>query len=267
MAKGVPDYGVYSRNIDPQGRVFNPSMTLIGIYVNEDFYGTLSWDTYVWTGKTIILTSASDYIKFRFNGTFLGLLIRKTPASGILRVKIDGSTYTTVDCYDSSYINNYITTISDSLSSTTHLCELEWTGQKNASSGGYDVEIAGYFVDGSVNMNNTLPNSMLANEFYNRAVAGQGLFVRRPDSLTLATGQVTVSTTATNILTTSSISTYVLLKNISSTTVYIGDSNVTTTTGYPLEQNETLDLTGWWGDIYGIVSTGSATVAYLHMKL
>lgn len=80
-------------------------------------------------------------------------------------------------------------------------------------------------------------------------------------------GASSVTTTATLILDAEPWRKGALLCNNSTVTIYLGlDSNVTTTTGFPLTASGTFatnDVAGVWrGKIYGIAASGSADVRY-----
>jgi hypothetical protein len=78
---------------------------------------------------------------------------------------------------------------------------------------------------------------------------------------------VTVASTATVVAAVSATRRRLIIKNPGSTTVYIGGANVTTTNGFPLGQNATLEIvqatdsdTSAKQLYYGIVSTGTQSV-------
>lgn len=80
-----------------------------------------------------------------------------------------------------------------------------------------------------------------------------------------SSGQASVGTTATKILTTGPNPSYAVAI-YSSATVYVGGSGVTTTTGLeiPASTVVTLPSTGSEEDsLYGVVSSSTATVSYL----
>ncbi len=78
--------------------------------------------------------------------------------------------------------------------------------------------------------------------------------------------QVSVSTTATGLVTANSSRIAVIVKNISSTPVYVGlDGSVTTSNGLLLEQGDSLEFTTFTGSIVGITPSGTATIAYMEV--
>ena len=83
--------------------------------------------------------------------------------------------------------------------------------------------------------------------------------------MALEFGQVTVSDTATEIVPSNGTEhRHVLLHDPSGgASVFIGDSTVTTTTGFELEAQETESFRLEPGEsLWGIVSTGTQTVSY-----
>lgn len=76
----------------------------------------------------------------------------------------------------------------------------------------------------------------------------------------LATGQVSVGTTATVIAAARTGRGTVTVAN-GATAIYVGNSGVTTTTGILVPVNGNLTLT-FNGAVYGIVATGTSSVTY-----
>ena len=57
------------------------------------------------------------------------------------------------------------------------------------------------------------------------------------------------------------------LKNPNTTTVYLGGSDVSTSNGFPIRQNEAIDIDLHWDSlIYAIASTGTQTVRVLEFS-
>jgi hypothetical protein len=77
--------------------------------------------------------------------------------------------------------------------------------------------------------------------------------------------QTSVGTTATLIISASTVNRVALIHSISNTTIYLGASNVTTSTGFIFEKDDgALSVTVPAGEtLYGIVSTGTETVSVL----
>jgi len=76
----------------------------------------------------------------------------------------------------------------------------------------------------------------------------------QPDP-SLSTNQVSISDSPTLISATNRTRDGILVKNLGSATVYIGDYNVSTTTGYPLSQNEACTFPTS-APIYGRIASG-----------
>ena len=77
--------------------------------------------------------------------------------------------------------------------------------------------------------------------------------------------QTSVGTTATLLISASTVNRVALIQSISNTTIYLGASNVTTSTGFIFEKDDgALSVTLPAGEtLYGIVSTGTETVSVL----
>lgn len=86
-----------------------------------------------------------------------------------------------------------------------------------------------------------------------------------PAGVTTASyGQVTVGTTATLIRPTNLSRLDILVLNDSTTKVYIGsDDAVTIHNGIPIREGSGIATDSYKGPIYGIVGSGTATVAYM----
>ena len=79
-------------------------------------------------------------------------------------------------------------------------------------------------------------------------------------------GQVSVTAAATLIFAANTATAGVLIVNSSaSTTVYIGDSGVTSSTGFPLAGGASVTLPST-ASVYGITSSSSATVGFLQVE-
>ncbi len=79
----------------------------------------------------------------------------------------------------------------------------------------------------------------------------------------MQSGQVTITTAATLIIDTGTTYREVHLHGESGA-FYVGQSNVTTSTGYKLDNNQKVIMTLTPTDkLYGITTTGTSTCAYL----
>lgn len=81
---------------------------------------------------------------------------------------------------------------------------------------------------------------------------------------TIGTGSSSPSTTATQIVASASTRRSVTITNTGSITVNIGGSSVTTSTGIPLSAGSSVTISDAANSaIYGIVSSGTGTLAYM----
>jgi hypothetical protein len=78
----------------------------------------------------------------------------------------------------------------------------------------------------------------------------------------ISSAQVTVTTAAT-LLVAGDASAEQVNFHSSSGTIYLGDSNVTSSTGYRMDNGDKVILQNHENAIYGICSTGSATMSVL----
>ncbi len=77
--------------------------------------------------------------------------------------------------------------------------------------------------------------------------------------------RITIATTSTVIKAINADRRSILIKNNDSVSIYIGDSSVATSDGYELEAGKSMYLTDNEA-IYGIVTTGTANLAYLEVE-
>lgn len=71
--------------------------------------------------------------------------------------------------------------------------------------------------------------------------------------MSFTTKIVTVQTTATSILSLNSSQKKRMIKNIGDNTIFIGsDDSVTTSNGYPLDVLESINISDYHGEVYGI---------------
>jgi len=78
----------------------------------------------------------------------------------------------------------------------------------------------------------------------------------------ISSAQVTVTTAAT-LLVAADASAEQVNFHSSSGTIYLGDANVTSSTGYRMDNGDKVVLQNHETSIYGITSTGSATMSVL----
>jgi len=76
--------------------------------------------------------------------------------------------------------------------------------------------------------------------------------------------QVSVGNTATSIIPSNTDEKVRTLKNIGSNAIFVGsDSSVTTSNAFPVEPGETLDVSDFTGEIFGIVAAGTEDANYI----
>ena len=78
----------------------------------------------------------------------------------------------------------------------------------------------------------------------------------------ITSSQVTVTTTATLLVTGDAVAEGVYLHS-SSGTCYLGDSNVTSSTGYKMDNGDKLIINNHESPIYAITSSGTVTMMIL----
>jgi len=76
--------------------------------------------------------------------------------------------------------------------------------------------------------------------------------------------QVSVSTSATSIIASNASEKVRTIKNIGSNTIFVGsDSSITTVNAFPIDAGETLDISDYTGEIFGIVASGTEDANYI----
>jgi len=76
--------------------------------------------------------------------------------------------------------------------------------------------------------------------------------------------QVSVTTSATSIIASNTDEKSRKIENLGSATIFIGGANtVTTTNGFPLNPGETLNISDYTGEVFGIVASGTADASYI----
>lgn len=107
-----------------------------------------------------------------------------------------------------------------------------------------------------------LISSASAQQFYGSG--GNALMGTAPGANNIATGQVSVGATATQIAPVRQGRQSVTIYQTGTTQVYVGAKGVTTTTGAPLGTTAGNPITIPGGaPVYGIVTTGTDAVAYI----
>jgi len=76
--------------------------------------------------------------------------------------------------------------------------------------------------------------------------------------------QVSVGTSATSIISSNTNEKVRTIKNIGSNSIFVGgDSSVTTSNGFPIDAGETLDVSDYTGEVFGIVATSTENANYI----
>lgn len=89
---------------------------------------------------------------------------------------------------------------------------------------------------------------------------------RSPGGTTIATGQVTLSTSSGTVCAASTGRRVVTMRNTdASISVYLGATGVTTSTGYLVKAGESLTLTTT-ATIAGVAASGSPVVCYVEVR-
>jgi|19_taG_2_1085344.scaffolds.fasta_scaffold37955_3 hypothetical protein len=75
---------------------------------------------------------------------------------------------------------------------------------------------------------------------------------------------VSVGTTATSIISSNTNAKVRKIENVGSNTIFVGGANtVTTTNGFPIKVGETLNISDYTGDIFGIVAASTEDASYI----
>jgi hypothetical protein len=96
--------------------------------------------------KYVDLSGAAANITF--TGNQIGLVSLTGPNYGIARVIVDGGTPETVDLYSASYAYKQLVWSKTALADTQHTLTVEWTGSKNTSSTGTQINFDAVDVSG-----------------------------------------------------------------------------------------------------------------------
>jgi len=76
--------------------------------------------------------------------------------------------------------------------------------------------------------------------------------------------QVSVTTSATSIISSNTNEKVRKIENVGSATIFIGGANtVTATNGFPLNPGETLNISDYTGEVFGIVASGTVVASYI----
>lgn len=147
MSTGAPDFGNYPDRFTEAGKQYAPSVVFMSVDGNVETNGTYSNSVYFWGHAKYALDAGTEYVQFRFFGSFIGVVIEAALNAGIANVYIDGELYTTIDTYYAGLVRNRVYTIASGLTQEDHTIKIAHTGTKNASSSGTQISVVGFTVD------------------------------------------------------------------------------------------------------------------------
>lgn len=76
--------------------------------------------------------------------------------------------------------------------------------------------------------------------------------------------QVSVTTSATSIISSNTNEKVRKIENVGSNTIFVAGANtVTTANGFPIKVGETLNISDYTGEIFGIVAAGTEDASYI----
>jgi len=76
--------------------------------------------------------------------------------------------------------------------------------------------------------------------------------------------QVSVGNTATSIIAINLNEKVRKIKNLGTNTIFVGsDSSITTSNAFPINSGETLNISDYTGEVFGIVATGTEDASYI----
>ncbi len=112
-----------------------------------------------WTVSSVASASAGSFrfadsvgssVTIPFSGTSLSWIAKKSPAYGIAKVTVDGTTSSPVDLYDPGTLYQRNVWDTGKLSNGLHTVKIEWTGDKNTSAAGTNVSVDAFDVLGTM---------------------------------------------------------------------------------------------------------------------
>lgn len=95
--------------------------------------------------------------------------------------------------------------------------------------------------------------------------ASDSVSIIKEKGSTIAYGNIGCTTSATLIKTSNASRLSIVITNISIGVVYIGGSSVTTSTGTPLQPNQSINFDNFVGSIYGRTASGTLNVRYIEI--
>jgi hypothetical protein len=76
--------------------------------------------------------------------------------------------------------------------------------------------------------------------------------------------QVSVGNTATSIIPSNTDAKVRKINNLGTNTIFVGsDSSITTSNAFPIEVGETLDISDYTGEVFGIVAASTEDASYI----
>ncbi len=116
--------------------------------------------------------SAGSSVTVNFNGTYVAWVSWKDRNYGKARLTLDGVDKGTVDLYSSSTSAQVMVWNSGTLGSGYHTLKIECTGTKNASSGGYYINVDAFDVDGILSEQGAAGTGVISGKVTNSAGTG-----------------------------------------------------------------------------------------------
>ncbi len=101
-------------------------------------------------GSFAYANSANASVTIAFEGTYLGLIAKKSPVYGIAKVSVDGKTPVLLDLYSSAEAYQQKVWNTGTLASGAHTVTVFWSGTKNASATGTNIGIDAVEIAGSL---------------------------------------------------------------------------------------------------------------------
>jgi hypothetical protein len=102
---------------------------------------SLNSDPAAYGGSYRICATAGSAVNLAFSGRSFNLIGQRTAYSGIAKITVDGGTPQTVDFYSATTAYRQVVWTSGTLLDADHTVKIEYTGTKNAASGGDSVNL------------------------------------------------------------------------------------------------------------------------------
>jgi putative cell wall-binding protein len=101
--------------------------------------------------------NAGSSVTISFNGTYLGLIAKKSPVYGIAKVTLDNNTPIMLDLYSAQTVYLQKVWNTGTLTAGNHTIVVEWTGTKNASATDTNIGIDALDIAGSLTQTTSPP--------------------------------------------------------------------------------------------------------------